>query len=142
MLAYLQVLVFLQGSALSGQAAHVMLESAGTRRLPTPLHAMLDVPPDFLEQHRSHAAAWAGSQASAQGTGPLGTVGAWAGLTRLANVWALPRDTSDYQWREFRGSLPQLAAAMLGFVALSHLVRPCLVIQQEDLSAWPRRSGC
>lgn len=91
---------------LSADAAAAIASPKARLLLPTRLTAILSVPPDY--------------HADQDSLRPL----YWRLLHQPVS-WLLsrPRDVSDIQWREFRGALGSLAAAMAGFVALSQLVR-------------------
>lgn len=104
--ASLQLLVLKDGVQLSNAAAAALAKPGGGWR-----GAMLDFPPSFVD------GSWSTTNA-----GTSRTIQNLLVHKPLAWLSSRPRDVSDLQWRDFRGGLGQLAAALAGFVGLSHLV--------------------
>ena len=101
---------------LSADAATALTTSATSThlRLPARLASMLHVPLAYLRTQ--------GGGLLAQEDGSPQSL--WHRMcTPVTWLLSKPRDVSDVQWREFRGGLGPLAAAMAGFVVLSRLVR-------------------
>ena len=111
--AFLQLLVLKDGMQLSDAAAAALTRPAGRSHLPTRLASMLHVPSSYLNSR------WAQEQDSV-------VPSLQSMLYRPVAWWrSRPRDVSDVQWRDFRGGLGPISAAMAGFVALSRIVSGC-----------------
>ncbi|KAF5825570.1 hypothetical protein DUNSADRAFT_8509, partial [Dunaliella salina] len=106
----LQLLVLRDGIQLSQDAAAALSMPSSRLRLPARLTSMLRIPPAFVQARKTQAEEGASL---------------WWQLAQSPVAWFLskPRDVSDVQWRDFRGGLPHLAAAMAVFVVLSRLAR-------------------
>eukprot|EP00983_Pelagomonas_calceolata_P020590 647771-Pelagomonas_calceolata.AAC.1 len=105
----LQLLVLRDGMQLSEDAAAALATPSSHFRLPARLTSMLQIPPAFVQARKTQAEDGAS---------------VWWYMIQRPVAWFLnrPRDVSDIQWRDFRGGLGPLAAAMAAFVVLSRLV--------------------
>mmetsp|Transcript_9915 Transcript_9915/g.25546 ORF Transcript_9915/g.25546 Transcript_9915/m.25546 type:complete len:360 (-) Transcript_9915:2615-3694(-) len=106
----LQLLVLRDGMQLSEDAAAALATPSSHFRLPARLTSMLQIPPAFVQARKTQAEDGAS---------------VWWYMIQRPVAWFLnrPRDVSDIQWRDFRGGLGPLAAAMAAFVVLSRLAR-------------------
>jgi hypothetical protein len=106
----LQVHVLLEGMRFSDLTASALLHAAGQGKLPFWVGSALHIPQHYAlkpGQYYRDSRAWGASLRA-----------------RAAALWGgdSVRDVSDHQWREFRGSLPQLVAGLGAWVVLSRVV--------------------
>jgi hypothetical protein len=106
----LQVHVLLEGIHFSDLTASALLHAAGQGKLPFWVGSALHIPQHYAlkpGQYYPDSREWGASLTA-----------------RPAALWRgeCVRDVSDHQWREFRGSLPQLVVGLGAWVGLSRLV--------------------